>query len=175
MLFKLHSLSRFKAVACRLTKDGEERSWIAMPLTTEHSPTIFTERTRIQKAGGFVKDGRVMGVLEVSRSIGDGQFKAHGVVATPDVRKLSLTANDAFLILACDGLWKSFTSEEAIRFSIDKYQGLVGGYSAGGLGTTKKIWTKVAEELASDAVLRGCGDNVSVVLVVFVDHVAKLI
>lgn len=35
-----------------------------------------------------------MGILEVSRSIGDGQFKAHGVTAVPDVKKLTLTFED---------------------------------------------------------------------------------
>jgi len=35
-----------------------------------------------------------MGVLEVSRSIGDGAFKMHGVSSTPDVKKCQLTADD---------------------------------------------------------------------------------
>ena len=38
----------------------------------DHSPTVYEERMRIQKAGGVVVDGRVQGVIEVSRSIGDG-------------------------------------------------------------------------------------------------------
>jgi len=37
-----------------------------------------------------------MGVLEVSRSIGDGAFKVHGVSSTPDVKKCQLTANDRY-------------------------------------------------------------------------------
>ena len=40
------------------------------------------------------REGRVMGVLEVSRSIGDGAFKMHGVSSTPDVKKCQLTDND---------------------------------------------------------------------------------
>ena len=45
---------------------------------------------RVQKTGASLKDGRVLGVLEVTRSIGDGQFKAYGVTCVPDVRKCQL-------------------------------------------------------------------------------------
>ncbi|KAK6009398.1 hypothetical protein OSTOST_25666 [Ostertagia ostertagi] len=44
---------------------------------------MYEERMRIQKAGGTVRDGRVNGIIEVSRSIGDGQFKTHGVTCIP--------------------------------------------------------------------------------------------
>lgn len=37
-----------------------------------------------------------MGILEVSRSIGDGQFKAYGVICTPDVKKFSITLDDRY-------------------------------------------------------------------------------
>lgn len=40
------------------------------------------------------RDGRVLGVLEVSRSIGDGQYKRCGVISTPDLRRCQLTASD---------------------------------------------------------------------------------
>ncbi len=59
-------------------------------LTREHSASVYEERQRIQKCGGSVKDGRVLGVLEVSRSIGDGAMKAYGVTCVPDMRKCQL-------------------------------------------------------------------------------------
>lgn len=65
---------------------------LIIELTCEHSALIYEERCRIQKSGGNVKDGRVLGVLEVSRSIGDGQFKAYGVTCIPDVRKCQLNS-----------------------------------------------------------------------------------
>ena len=40
------------------------------------------------------RDGRVLGIVEVSRSIGDGRFKHCGVIATPDVFRTQLTEND---------------------------------------------------------------------------------
>ncbi|TKS80577.1 Integrin-linked kinase-associated serine/threonine phosphatase 2C [Collichthys lucidus] len=70
------------------------RRAVTLALSKEHNPTIYEERMRIQRAGGTVRDGRVLGVLEVSRSIGDGQYKRCGVISTPDLRRCQLTAND---------------------------------------------------------------------------------
>ena len=38
----------------------------------------------------------MMGVLEVSRSIGDGPYKKHGVSCIPDIKRCQLTANDRY-------------------------------------------------------------------------------
>ena len=43
------------------------------------------------------RDGRVLGVLEVSRSIGDGQYKRCGVTSVPDIRRCQLTPNDRYV------------------------------------------------------------------------------
>ena len=42
------------------------------------------ERERIEKAGGFVEDGRVNAMLEVSRAFGDVHLKSKGVICTPE-------------------------------------------------------------------------------------------
>lgn len=34
----------------------------------------------------------------------------------PDVRSLALTPKDSFMIVACDGIWNSLTSQEACDF-----------------------------------------------------------
>lgn len=60
-------------------------------LTRDHSASVYEERQRIQKSGGQVRDGRVLGAIEVSRSIGDGPFKAYGVTCMPDMRKYLLS------------------------------------------------------------------------------------
>ncbi|EPB68617.1 protein phosphatase 2C [Ancylostoma ceylanicum] len=78
------------AIVCRKKDDG----FSSIELTVDHNPTIYDERMRIQKAGGTVRDGRVNGIIEVSRSIGDGQFKTHGVTCIPDMKKLTITPND---------------------------------------------------------------------------------
>ncbi|KAI1727320.1 protein phosphatase 2C domain-containing protein [Ditylenchus destructor] len=164
-----------KAVVCRYKTETKET--VAMQITIDHSPIHFNERMRIQKAGGIVKDGRVMGVLEVSRSIGDGQYKSHGVTCLPDIKKLTLTTEDLFIILACDGLWKCFSNEEAIKFALAKYQSI---HPKNDKETTqntdewmRNAWTKIADDMTADAILRGCGDNVSVVIVVLKENMHK--
>lgn len=74
-------------------EDLEKKTDYIIELTRDHSASVYEERQRIQKVGGFVKDGRVLGVLEISRTIGDGSFKAHGVSCIPDVRKCQLNNN----------------------------------------------------------------------------------
>lgn len=34
----------------------------------------------------------------------------------PDVKRATITAEDEFMILACDGIWNSLTSEEVVEF-----------------------------------------------------------
>ncbi|XP_024133321.1 integrin-linked kinase-associated serine/threonine phosphatase 2C isoform X2 [Oryzias melastigma] len=160
------NLGDSRAVMCRTeaaAADGPQKL-LTLALSKEHNPTIYEERMRIQRAGGTVRDGRVLGVLEVSRSIGDGQYKRCGIISTPDLRRCQLTANDRFILLACDGLFKVFSADEAVRFvqnvlqegSIEKKAGL----------TEEELRFEAAcQQLASEAVKRGCADNVTVILV----------
>ena len=62
-------------------------------LTVEHNASVYEERQRIMKNSGYVTDGRVLGVLEISRSIGDGALKTYGVTSMPDIRKCQLNQN----------------------------------------------------------------------------------
>ncbi|KAL3121401.1 hypothetical protein niasHT_004985 [Heterodera trifolii] len=160
-----------KAIVCR--HKSEKSTNIPLQITVDHNPLVFDERMRIQKSGGTVKDGRVFGILEVSRSIGDGQMKAHGVICTPDIKKLSLTPDDLFIILACDGLWKAFSPDAAIDFVIGQYKMFVKTSEFNEGKDSVGLWTKIADEMSAAAVRKGCGDNVTV-LVIIVADVAKL-
>ncbi|XP_015217079.2 integrin-linked kinase-associated serine/threonine phosphatase 2C isoform X1 [Lepisosteus oculatus] len=87
------NLGDSRAVLCRGAEESPGK-FATLALSKEHNPTCYEERMRIQKAGGMVRDGRILGVLEVSRSLGDGQYKRCGVISTPDVRRCQLTSND---------------------------------------------------------------------------------
>lgn len=63
-----------RAILCR------ERDTIA--LSRDHKPTLPEEIKRIEKCGGYVKYGRVIGKLAVSRAIGDPDFTAMEVNET---------------------------------------------------------------------------------------------
>uniref|UniRef100_A0A3B4WBM5 Integrin-linked kinase-associated serine/threonine phosphatase 2C n=1 Tax=Seriola lalandi dorsalis TaxID=1841481 RepID=A0A3B4WBM5_SERLL len=133
---------------------------VTLALSKEHNPTMYEERMRIQRAGGTVRDGRVLGVLEVSRSFGDGQYKRCGVISSPDLRRCQLTANDRFIILACDGLFKVFSADEAVKFVLN-----ILVEQRAGLTEEEVRFEAACQQLASEAVRRGCADNVTVILV----------
>uniref|UniRef100_A0A0E0LZQ1 protein-serine/threonine phosphatase n=1 Tax=Oryza punctata TaxID=4537 RepID=A0A0E0LZQ1_ORYPU len=107
-----------KAVLARSTStDGEgavddtKSQLKAIVLTREHKAIFPQERARIQKAGGSVgPNGRLQGRIEVSRALGDRQFKKVGLIATPDVHSFEVTKKDHFIILGCDGLWGETSS-----------------------------------------------------------------
>ncbi|ESO90482.1 hypothetical protein LOTGIDRAFT_123243, partial [Lottia gigantea] len=156
------NLGDSKAVLCRYNKTTSK--YTAVALTTDHSPSLYQERIRIQKAGGTVRDGRVMGVLEVSRSLGDGPYKRHGVTCLPDIKRCQLTDEDRYLMVACDGLWKSFSMEESIKF-VNKILDVI--YISIFLQNKEEEESKyetACNKLASEAVLRLSGDNVTVLI-----------
>ncbi|XP_073928226.1 integrin-linked kinase-associated serine/threonine phosphatase 2C isoform X3 [Castor canadensis] len=156
------NLGDSRAILCRYNEESQKHA--ALSLSKEHNPTQYEERMRIQKAGGNVRDGRVLGVLEVSRSIGDGQYKRCGVTSVPDIRRCQLTPNDRFILLACDGLFKVFTPEEAVNFILscledEKIQ------TREGKPALDARYEAACNRLANKAVQRGSADNVTVMVV----------
>ncbi|XP_012285060.1 protein phosphatase 1L isoform X2 [Orussus abietinus] len=93
----------------------------AIPLSFDHKPQQQRERKRIKEAGGYVTFNgvwRVAGILATSRALGDYPLKdMRLVVADPDILTFDLgDHNPMFLILASDGLWDTFSNEEAVAF-----------------------------------------------------------
>jgi len=131
-----------RAVLCRAGQ--------AIRLTVDHKTTDPAEVKRIEASGGFVVRKRVLGVLSVTRSFGDHAMKRF-VVARPHTSRTELAANDAFLIIACDGVWDVLSDQDACdvcRLAIE--QGQV---------------DQVASVLVKTALARGTTDNVSVCVV----------
>ncbi|KAF8703856.1 hypothetical protein HU200_031952 [Digitaria exilis] len=91
------------------------RGGVPVPLSIDHKPDRPDELDRIQKAGGrviFWDGARVLGVLAMSRAIGDGYLKPF-VTAEPEVTVTERTDEDECLILASDGLWDVVSNEMA--------------------------------------------------------------
>lgn len=106
-----------KAVLARTrSKIGEVTTLKAHRLTKEHSPLLLEERKRIETAGGRVEDSRVNGILGVSRSFGDPRYKKLGVISVPDIAKFSLSVDERFLLIACDGLWTVLNPDTAVSY-----------------------------------------------------------
>ena len=93
-------------------------------LTEKHLPSEAAEKERLQKAGATIISNRVNGILAVSRSFGDLEFKAKtpkgvpAVIVDPHVMTYDIGPLDQFIVLACDGLWDTTTYEEAVRKTI---------------------------------------------------------
>lgn len=99
---------------------------MAIELSKDHKPDLPEERARIIKAGGDVMEGRVNGMLALSRAIGDFDYKTvnppkdanhnwfmnnHMVTAFPDVVVRPFHKEVEFMVLACDGIWDCKTSD----------------------------------------------------------------
>lgn len=82
------------------------------------------EIARICASQGFVANRRVNGQLAVSRAIGDVAYKRYApdgsnagpVSAQPDITEIVVDPNDAFLVVACDGLWDVLSSQAVVDF-----------------------------------------------------------
>lgn len=105
---------------CVLCRNGE-----AFPLSNDHKPYLLAEENRIQRAGSYVYDRRVNGILALSRAIGDFRFKTNTVVpweeqavtCVPEVISTPLQpGTDSFVVLACDGIWDVMSSEDVVQF-----------------------------------------------------------
>lgn len=134
-----------RVVLCR----GDE----VVDLTHDHKASHPVEKERIQQAGGFVHNGRLNGVLAISRAFGDITHKTNGQLsAIPDIFTDEITEDDEFLFIASDGLFDVLSSSQASNYIRRKLY----------MGST-------AQEAADDLVEKSHSmldhDNISVVVV----------
>lgn len=97
----------------------------AEDLSEDHKPALEGERARIYKAGSTITpEGRVDGNLNLSRAIGDLRYKKnkalkpeeHPVTAFPDVLRVDRSPDQDFLIIACDGIWETKSSQDVVDY-----------------------------------------------------------
>jgi len=100
------------------------------PLTEDHRPLDDNERMRIINAGGEIIRGRVNGNLNLSRAIGDLDYKANDtlsrseqlIISNPDIRTWDISNDDQFLVIGCDGIWGRYEMEQVCRYLSLLYQ-----------------------------------------------------
>eukprot|EP01130_Rhizamoeba_saxonica_P015956 TRINITY_DN727_c0_g1_i2.p1 TRINITY_DN727_c0_g1~~TRINITY_DN727_c0_g1_i2.p1 ORF type:complete len:290 (+),score=63.88 TRINITY_DN727_c0_g1_i2:436-1305(+) len=132
----------------------------AIDLTKDQKPSDPLEKERIIKSGGAVIGGRVQGVLGVSRAFGDYPMKNVNnidvdrdmVTCLPVVDVRVIDPEMEFIVLACDGLWDVFGSQEVVTFIKNL---LDNGMSE----------EQAAEELCHSAYDNRSNDNITVIIV----------
>lgn len=100
-------------------------------LSQDHKPDNDIEKQRISKAGGFIIEGRVNGNLNLSRAIGDLEYKKNNALkpheqlisAYPDVSKRAIKNEDAFLVMGCDGIWEILSIDEICQIADNRLKG----------------------------------------------------
>ncbi|KAF8102726.1 hypothetical protein N665_0196s0019 [Sinapis alba] len=150
-----------RAVLCRNGKP--------FPLSIDHKPDRPDELDRIEGAGGRViywDCPRVLGVLAMSRAIGDNYLKPY-VTCEPEVTVTDRTDDDC-LILASDGLWDVVSNETACSVARMCLRGgrRPRGSSEQAVETiSDKACMEASVLLTKLALARHSSDNVSVVVI----------
>jgi serine/threonine protein phosphatase PrpC len=111
---------------------------------------------------------RVNSCLGMTRSIGDilikdkkqqqfqKEFSGELVIAEPEIQEIKITNEDEFIIIACDGVWDVFSSQEAVDFVHISL-------------ARKKKCQLIVEELVEMAIELGSLDNITVIIL-FLNH-----
>jgi len=138
----------------------------------DHTTQLACEIDRIHYAGGFIYEGRVNGMINLTRAIGDLDFKKnpelpieHQVISViPDVAKRELNQHDEFILIGCDGVWE-LNDKQVIGDHVN--EGLKKLHTNYQLGELEKIAQRVVEEGLSPEpdTINGC-DNMSLILIV---------
>lgn len=143
-----------RAVICRVG--------VAIALTEDHKAGREDETARVEAAGGqilFWNGVRVMGVLAVSRAIGDHCLRPF-VIAQPEVTIIGRHAADELLMLASDGLWDVLSNQEACSLARRCLR------RARHRGASRHSAAHIAATVLTRAALdRGSRDNVTVVVI----------
>jgi serine/threonine protein phosphatase PrpC len=93
-------------------------------LSVDHKPEDPIELARIEAVGGYVKEGRICENLNLSRSLGDFQYKQsldksykeQMITCYPDVTVTRrYPSQDDMLVVACDGVWDCLTNEACMK------------------------------------------------------------
>ena len=139
--------------------------------STDHKPELESEKNRINKADGWISNGRVKGNLNLTRGFGDLEYKQNKnlkpeeqmITADPDIKIIDYSKDIDFVIIGCDGIWDCLSNQEACDFVKEKLKN----------EPDIKI-SKIIEEMLDQIVAKdlynetglGC-DNMTCIVIVF--------
>ena len=131
----------------------------AILLNNLHRLNTTSERERVLRGGGIIRNERVNGVVAVTRSFGDVHHKDDdekcSITSVPDVICRKIEVLDEYLILGSDGLFDYLSPNEAARIVARK------------VTETNGDCHKVCEFLINEAIRHGSQDNISAAIVFF--------
>lgn len=101
---------------------------MAIDLSKDHKPEDEIEKKRILAAGSEIREGRVDGNLNLSRSLGDLKHKQkpglkpeeQPITCDPDITTHELKEDDDFIVMAWDGIWEVKSSQEVVDFIYER-------------------------------------------------------
>lgn len=125
------------------------KNGIVKQLSIDHKPNSPKERKKILSKGGFVRNGRVDGILAVARAFGDKQIAKH-LSVIPDISSGSIR-NIAYFFQASDGIFDVLSNQ--------RIKSLINMFFKKGL----KI-NAISKKITKEAIKRGSMDNVSVII-----------
>jgi serine/threonine protein phosphatase PrpC len=154
---------------------GDSRSYVyskmgtLTPLSTDHKPDVEVERKRIESAGGYINDGRVNDNLNLTRAIGDLEYKKNPALkpecqiisAFPDVVVKTIDNTESFALVGCDGIWETLSALDICKIVETKL-------AAKKDATLSTICEELLDRLVAKETMDGTGcDNMSLILIQF--------
>lgn len=131
---------------------------VGVRLSHDHKALEATEVLRIQAAHGFVTNGRVMGVLAVTRSFGDFALKKY-VTCEPYTSTTKINDESQLLIIACDGVWDVMKDQDAVNVVLHHCRAASASISL------EALQDSAAAVLVRESLDRGSRDNVTALVV----------
>lgn len=102
-------------------KDSKSPNGKLYALSEDHCEANTKEKLRVLASGAYIEYGRIGGVLEPFRSIGDIDMKESEmdgwVIATPEIKKTRLLLGRSTMILATDGVWGSLVNQKVMAIA----------------------------------------------------------
>ncbi|CAI4043792.1 adenylate cyclase SKDI_10G2030 [Saccharomyces kudriavzevii IFO 1802] len=127
-----------------------------LTLTKQHLPTRREEYERIRISGGYVNNGKLDGVVDVSRAVGFFDLLPH-IHASPDISVVTLTKADEMLIVATHKLWEYMDVDTVCDIAREN--------------STDPL--RAAAELKDHAMAYGCTENITILCLALYENVQQ--